>query len=143
MKDQFGPDRFQGDGRQEEFSALAVTDCGDEMVTRQEDFADTQIVNILGKYGINTPLRQMVYGKEIDESIDLQTALFAIGQARNIRPPEELEKKYFNWQTILNAVETGEYQYDLDQLAKSKADAEERKKNAVTQAPSPGVTAHT
>lgn len=120
----FGPNRTQSDGLQEQYSNAAGLDCsGDQVLTRQEFAEESNINNILTKHGINPlTMREMTYGQEIDDRIDLQTALYAIEQARTIMPhvPEELRSKYDDWKKVLNAVESGEYAYDLDQLEQTK-----------------------
>lgn len=122
--DPFRPIRFQGDGKQQQYSDEAgLSFEGTEVLTRQEFAEESNINNILTKHGINPlTMKEMTWGQEIDERIDLQTALYAIEQARTIMPhvPQELRAKYDNWQKVLNAVESGEYAYDLDQLDQKK-----------------------
>lgn len=123
--------RHQNDGLQDEASAAASIDfTGTDSLVRAEFKEESDINNILTRYGVNPQnLRQMTYGAEVDERLDLQTALFAIEQAKSITGyvPDELRSKYNDWRAILNGAESGEYQYDLDQLEKRKAEEKLRK----------------
>lgn len=118
----FPMERTQTDGRGDEYSLITGLDLsGETPVTRQEFKDEADINNILARYGINTPLRQMQWGQEIDERLDLQQALFAISEAQKIQVPEELRSQFPTWQAILNGVETGEYQHALKELEDGKA----------------------
>lgn len=118
-------ERSQTDGKGEEYSDLTGLDTGDEMITRQEFKDEADIGHILKRYGMATPLREMVYGKEVDDSIDLQTAYQVIEEAKKIMPlvPEELRQKYPTWQSVLNAAYSGEYAHDLAEVDRKKAEA--------------------
>lgn len=118
------PIRTHLDDRQEEFSQLAAIDfTGTNSLVRPE-FADEADINkLLRRYGVDQQLRPITYGKEYDESIDLQMAFAAIKAAEDINVPEELRPKYNHWSKVLEAAESGEYQYDLQQLH------EQRKRN--------------
>lgn len=126
--------RKQNDDLQDEYSDLtALSFEGEESLTRQE-FADEADLNILlARFGVGQ-VRPMEYGKEVDYSVDLQSALGALDAARAAAwsIPEELKDRYRNWQDVLNAAETGQYQQDLLNLAEKKRqatkDAAEREK---------------
>lgn len=136
--------RHQADGKQEEYSDLAGTTNTAGLKVRREYAAEADLNKVLPRFGINPlTLREMKYGAEINDRLDLQQALYAVNQAKQIQVPEELRSKYTTWQKVLNAAETGEYQYDLQQLEDRKKEAEERAKVPDPQpapAPSPTVT---
>lgn len=118
--------RAQYDGREDEVSDATGIDTGTETPTRQEFKDEADINNILTRFGVaqQRPLR---YGDEIDYSTDLQDALHALDQVQGINdtvvPPELKEKYGDDWRKLLNAVESGEYQHDLEDLARAKAEA--------------------
>lgn len=123
----FPMERSQTDGRGLEYSILTGLDCSqDKVITRQEFKDETDVNNILGRYGINAPLREMRWGAEVDESIDLQQALDLVSKAKAIQVPDELKSKFPTWQSVLQAAETGEYQHALDQLAKQNEEEKAR-----------------
>lgn len=129
-------ERTQVDGQQEKYSLQSGIDfTGTDVIVRQEYKDDADINKMLARFGLDTQLRQMTWGAEIDERIDLQQALFAIDQAKRIQIPEELRGKYPTWQDILNAAETGAYQYDLTQLERRKKEAEEKEKGDTPEPP--------
>lgn len=131
--------RKQGDGMGDAVSnAARISFEGTQSLVRPE-YADEADINILlRRYGINQQLKPIIYGKEIDDSLDLQTALGAIEAAKSIKVPEELRGKFNNWQEVLAAAETGQYQYELEQLAKQKAEAEAAKR--ASEIPTPEAT---
>lgn len=122
--DPFKPIREHGDGLGDAVSeATATTPTGDSL-TRQEFADDADVNKLLKRYGIDTPVRafQQAQFTEIDYNVDLQQALGAIQEAKRAHGavPEELKEKYPTWKHVLDAVETGEYQKDLDALAEKK-----------------------
>lgn len=115
------PIRTQLDDRQREHALAAAIDfTGTDSLVRPEFADDADINKLLRRYGIDQQLRPVIYGKEQDDSIDLQMAFAAIKAAEEIQVPEELRAKYNHWSKVLNAAESGEYQYDLEQLADQK-----------------------
>lgn len=139
--------RKQNDDLQEEYSVLTGLDFSEtESLTRQE-FADEADLNILlARFGVGQ-IRPMEYGKEIDYTADLQTALGALDAARAAawEIPEELRGKYRNWRDVLNGAETGEYQQDLlnltEQKRKATEEAAEKAKRSEPAAPAPAPEA--
>lgn len=125
------PVRFQDDiVNQKEWSDAAGIDFTDtDIIVRPEFQAETKIETILRNHGID-PMNQRhaEWGKEIDERIDLQTALYAVREAQNIYPhvPQELRGEFPNWQAVLNGVENGSYQYALMKLEEQKEETKKR-----------------
>lgn len=60
-------------------------DCSaDPVITRQEAAADTDINNILARYGVNQQQRtDAIWGGESDDSVNLQTALEGVRELRD------------------------------------------------------------
>ncbi|QCQ85065.1 internal scaffolding protein [Blackfly microvirus SF02] len=124
--------RLQYDCDREAVSLATGTDTGPESLTRQE-FADEADLNVLlARFGVNTPVRPMIYGGEVDYQLDLQQAFAAIESARraNMAVPDELRQKYPDWRKVLNGAESGEYQRDLKELSDRRAAEEAAKKVA-------------
>lgn len=118
--------RSQTDGMGDFWSdATGIDFTNTEVLTRQEykDEADLNI--LLARFGVNTPMRQMEWGAEIDDRIDLQTAMAAIEEAKKIQVPDELRTRFPNWQAVLNGAETGAYQAALVDLEQTKKRTEE------------------
>lgn len=116
-------ERTQHDGMGDKYSAMTATDfTGTDSLARQEfkDEADTNIM--LTRFGV-IPQRPIQYGTTVDYQLDLQTALGVLAEVETatFNVPTELQVKYPDWRTLLNAVETGEYENDLNQLAEQKA----------------------
>lgn len=126
--------RSQADNKGDAISAATALEPGEDVHTRQEFKDETDINNIMKRFGQTGMIatRQMEWGKEIDESIDLQQAIGAINQARaaTFNVPPELKTKYPNWQTLLNAAESGEYAADLQELDHRKKASETARKEA-------------
>lgn len=129
--------RSQADNLGDATSDAAGIDTGLDTATRQEFAEESDINNILGKYGMQQATRPLKWGETIDYTMDLQqakTALAAVKSA-NFNIPEELRNKYPDWQAILNGTESGAYQHDLQELVQrkqAKAEAEEKAKAAPT-----------
>lgn len=119
--------RSQTDGMGDFYSeTTAINFTGTDVITRQE-FKDEADLNILlGRFGVNTPLREMQWGAEIDDRLDLQQALYAIDQAKRITVPEELQAQFPTWQHVLNGAESGAYQHALTELERRKKATAER-----------------
>lgn len=122
--------RSQTDGKQDEWSDRAALDfTGVDVIVRTEYRDETDLNVLLARFGANTPVRQMDWGAEIDNRIDLQTALNAIEQAKRIMPnvPEALRNQFHNWQEVLNGVESGTYPAAIAEMQRvEKATAEQR-----------------
>lgn len=115
------PIRTQLDDLQDEYSERARIDfTGTDSLVRPEFADDADINKLLRRYGIDQQLRPVTYGKEYDDTIDLQMAFAAIKAAEGIEIPEELRTKYNHWSKVLEGAESGEYQYDLQQLKEQK-----------------------
>lgn len=118
----FPPVRAQGDLLNDEASeaaGLTTAADDDEFAARQEDKDETDINVMLRRFGVEGVVRSQrpaTYG-EVDYTIDLQSALHSVQEARTMfdRLPPELKKKYGTWQNVLNAAESGELQADVDQ----------------------------
>lgn len=118
--------RSQTDGMGDFWSdATGIDFSNTEILTRQEykDEADLNI--LLSRFGVNTPMREMSWGAEIDDRIDLQTALQAIDEAKRIEVPPELRTRFPTWQAVLNGAESGAYQSALVELEATKKRTEE------------------
>lgn len=123
--------RSQADNLGDMMSLESGTVIDDEVLVREEFAAEADIHNILGKYGINEQMRPVKYGEGIDYTMDLQQAMMAVesaaeGYERSV--PPELRSKYPTWKEWLNGVSNGLYKNDLQNLAKSKDEAEQRAK---------------
>lgn len=136
-------ERTQVDGKGDLYSDLTATIIpNDDPQTRQEFKDDADLNILLARFGVDTPMRQGLQYGEVDYQLDLQQALDAIDTAKkaNIHAPEELRDKYPDWRSILNGVETGEYQKDLEnlkldrQIAADKQKHEEALKNVMNDA---------
>lgn len=125
----FKAPRTQVDGKGDDYSADTGLLCEDESLARAEFKADADVNTILKKFGVNaftapTPGANA----EIDYTIDLQTALGAIAQARagHATLPENLRRKYPTWTELLTAIETGQYSTPEQDDARA---ADQRKKD--------------
>lgn len=120
--------RSQADNLGDLYSAATGTDCGDEVLTRQEFAQEADINYILNRFGVDQQARPIQYGTTVDYNLDLQQALTALDQVKAINTtiPQELRHKYPTWRELLNATESGAYQHDLAELAARKAAAEEK-----------------
>lgn len=78
-------------------------------MARQEFKQEADINVQLAKFGVFAPQRQLYFG-DVDYGLELQEALAAIADAKNAwrQMPEEIQKRYRTWQSLLNALETGE-----------------------------------
>lgn len=117
--------RHQADENQELYSDAAAIrfDSGDlesRDHTRQEDKESSDINTILARFGVDGHMRRPFYG-ETDFDLDLQQAMAAIDAAKIMmnRIPDSLQDKYPTWQSLLNAIHSGQLRIDL-----SRAEAE-------------------
>lgn len=102
--------RSQPDGLQLVYSQATALDMSESKDLARQEFRDEADINIiLKKFGVTshgiTPRFQ-----EVDYDADLQSALGAIAEARRVHADidPELRKKYPTWQSLLNAMATGE-----------------------------------
>lgn len=127
--------RKQTDGKQHLYSEASAFFTGTETLVRQEDADSADINVLLSRYGVSpTSNRTPEWNQEIDYSIDLQTALGAAqaGRDAHAQMPPELRRKYPTWGHMVAAIESGEYEKDLQKLtARQEMEAEwaEREKN--------------
>lgn len=115
--------RTQTDGLNEQMSYETGLDCSAlPDLARQEFKAETDVNNILARYGIDGVKRQPEYG-EVDFNLDLQTSLESIREAeRALRKlPTELRGKYSTWERLLDGAFNGEFKTDLESYHAQKA----------------------
>lgn len=108
--------RFQDDERGDEYDALSVITFDPSKDRARQEFAkETDINQMLKSFGIPGQQRQPQFG-EVDFSIDLQQALSAIEDAKRAwrRMPDDIREKYPNWQSMLNAANSGELKVELE-----------------------------
>lgn len=125
--------RSQADNLGDMMSAESATVNDEDSMVRPEFAHDADVNVILNRFGLETQNRPIKWGEEIDYTLDLQKAMMATEQADNAHRtiPEELKKKYPTYQGWLNAVNSGEYFHDLQDLtskAQKKAEAREAAK---------------
>lgn len=124
--------RSHHDGLDDYVSFMTGTVNLEPSETRTE-FADEADINkILDRYTGPQSLqaRPVKYGETIDYTIDLQTALHAVGEAEAAyidHVPPELRNNFPTWREWLNATASGQYQAALADLAEKKAKAEPKK----------------
>lgn len=115
--------RTQVDGLNELYSYETALDCSDKPdMARQEFKAETDVNNILARYGVNGPMREPQYG-EVDYNLDLQQSLEAIREAERAvaKLPETLQGKYSTWERLLDGAYNGEFKMDLATYYEQKA----------------------
>lgn len=110
--------------------AAGISFEGTDVLVRAEYQDDADINNILARFGVDT-MRPMQYGAEIDERVDLQSALMMVEEAKTLinAVPDKLKHKYATWQQLLIAADSGEYAHDLAEIKRIE---EETSKRAVT-----------
>lgn len=105
--------RTQSDGLGDIVSLETGLDASASPTNRdmaRQEFKQEADINVqLAKFGVFAPQRQLYFG-DVDYGIELQEALAAIADAKNAwrQMPEEIQKRYRTWQSLLNALETGE-----------------------------------
>lgn len=107
------PIRTKTDGRQQEYSRKTATHTPGPDLARQEFRQTTDINFILSRHGA-AGLRAAQMGAQINEvnyDLDLQQALAAVAAARiaHRKMSKATKEKYPTWQSLLNAVEAGEF----------------------------------
>lgn len=114
--------RSQADNLGDYYSDLTGTVNTEDSLVRPEFGPETDINNILKNHGIQTQQRPIKYGEEVDYTLDLQQAMTATERASEAHRtiPEELRQKYPKYQDWLNAINSGQYFADLQDLAEVK-----------------------
>lgn len=106
-------DRRERDTR----SAAAVVDFTNAKDRARQEFKDdADINNVLKRFGVNAPQRQVQY-KEIDYNLDLQTAIHARAEAEDAykQLPENLRSRYKTVDQLLEAIRVGRLKMDMTQ----------------------------
>lgn len=133
--------RTQTDELQDSYSLLTALDCSNlPDMTRQEFKDETDVNKILARFGVNTPMRQPIYGA-VDYDMDLQQSLAAIKTAQQTadKLPKQLRDKYYHWEMLLEGMRSGQFKTDLDAYLaeeKAKKDLTETKEPVILQEPS-------
>lgn len=115
--------RTQADGLNEDYSWETALDCSDlPDMTRQEFKAETDVNNILSRYGVDGIRRTPEYA-EIDYTMDLQQSLGAIAEAERAiaKLPADLYVKYPTWEQLLAGAFNGQFKTDLTAYYEAKA----------------------
>lgn len=117
------PIRTQWDDLGDEISEKSGTLIEGASLTRQEFKDDTDVNKILERLGVDAQLRNDAQYVEVDYTVDLQRAHQLLTEASNtqLNIPDELKDKYPNWYALMQAVESGEYAKDLEELAQTRA----------------------
>lgn len=108
--------RKQGDDLGDTYSALtSITEMGQDMA-RQEFKNEADVNVILSRFGAFAPQRFVEYGRAVDYGLDLQTALEAVAAARRAHGQldQELRDKFPTWQSLLNALDSGEFKLEAN-----------------------------
>lgn len=109
--------RTQVDGMQDEYSFLTGIDTTSERNHVRQELKDDADINILlGKFGVGAIGQKPLRYAEVDLGIDLQQALNAIDETKRAwhTMPYNLREKYPSWQSLLNAIESGELKLNLE-----------------------------
>lgn len=104
--------RSQADDDQDIWSANTGIDCSDaEDMARQEFKEETDINNILRRFGLNGFLNNDGRYTDTDYTIDLQSALTTISDARQTFEdlPANIREKYPTMPKLVNALENGTF----------------------------------
>lgn len=77
--------------------------------TRQESGPDTNINNILRRFGMQAPQRQGIYGQTVDYNVDLATARSYVSEALDayMMLPDTLRARYRTLDEFRRGVESG------------------------------------
>lgn len=120
--------RSQADNLQDEMSQLTGLDCTEDRDLARQEFAQEADVNyLLKQYGVNAPMKQPIYGQEVNYDLELAHAYEAIDDARRFfdAAPDELKTQFPTWQSMVNGMANGTYtQALLDLEKKQKAEKE-------------------
>lgn len=112
------------DERQSEFSFLTGLDTSDlPDLARQEFREQTDTNYILDRFGVQTPMQRTPQFGEVDWDLDLHSAHISVErvQAAWYELDPELREKYKNSAGLLDAMNSGELQKDLEARAREKA----------------------
>lgn len=135
--------RTQIDEQQDVWSLATGLACDPkEDLTRQEFKNEVDVNQILARYGVNTPMRQPIYG-EVDFDMDLHQAFTAVSAAKRAfdRLPASLKERYPTWQAVLNGLESGQFRIDLNvENLKKETPPDPTKVTPKEDTPVPGVT---
>lgn len=118
--------RTQIDGLNELVSIDTGLDCSDKPdVTRQEFKAETDVNNILARYGVEGIAKREPIYSEIDYNMDLQSSLEAIREAEAAiaKLPADLYVKYPTWEQLLSGAFNGSFKADLTAYYEGQAAA--------------------
>lgn len=105
-------------------SALFTPEGPEQDLTRQEFKMDSDVNEILGRYGVDSPVQARIpqFG-EVDWDLDLHSAHIAFSNAQRAfyELPEVLQEKYKGTGPMLDAMNSGELARDL-QAIRDEAD---------------------
>lgn len=123
--------RSQADKNGDYYSWETAYDTGTESLVRPEFGREADINFILENHGVmlaNRPIQSA--DADVDYTMDLQQAMMATEMADNAhrKIPAELKQKYPTYQSWLNAINSGEYMADLQELTAKKEKAARRAK---------------
>lgn len=120
--------RSQADNQGDTYSWETALDTGEETLVRAEYAREADINYILESYGLAQTQRPIQWGGEVDYTLDLQKAMMATEQAESAHRtiPAELKNKYPTYREWLNAINSGEYMSDLQDLTERKKAAAEK-----------------
>lgn len=104
--------RTQGDELQDYYTRLTGLDCsGDRDTARQEFKKEADINELIKRFGGITPVTRAGTPQftETDYNLDLQGALAAIDEARQVYKelPIEVRRDFPSMRSLLNALESG------------------------------------
>lgn len=106
-------ERTQVDGLQDSYSAAAGLDFADAKDTARQEFKQEADINyILSRFnvGADTLVKRATAFGEADYTIDLQSALAAVSEAKSAyaRMPEHIKTRYAGWRELLDAADNGD-----------------------------------
>lgn len=104
--------RKQTDTDQDEWSLRTGIDCSDLPDLARQEFKDeTDINNIVSRYGAGAPQHKMVFG-EVDYDQDLQQAKGILEQAQKAwdQMDPRIREKYRGWRSLFTAIENGTFE---------------------------------
>lgn len=95
--------------------ATAITFDPTEDKARQEFEQETDANRILARFGVEVPGQRPPFYGEGDYDLDLHSAMIATKEAQLMHGtlPANLREKYPTWQSLLNALSSGELKLDL------------------------------
>lgn len=114
--------RTQNDARGDRISEAGALDCSDDPgITRQEQGADADINNIISRFGMDAPQRNIIYGEQ-DFTFDLQQNISAVKDTRAAYRglSDDLKKRFPTWQAFVEGLENGNVELAIRDLEKTK-----------------------